>query len=226
MPTVSRREFLARLALGTGALTVPSLIVGACSDVITNPTEKATLDLSSDPGVLNYFYAISQLQSDFWARVQLNRFPGITTAENTAVNLIQSHATQQRNWLQAYQTVGRVTDVLTFDFSSSVDFASRTSTMAAGLTIEDSATQAYAGGLRYLKDSENVLLAAKLGSVAARHSATIRDLNDIAAGGATRTSFAGDDVVSTTGLETARTPSEVIGTLQKYFRTSLSVQNA
>ena len=226
MPAVSRREFLARLGLGTGALTIPSLIISACSDAITNPTAEAALDLSSDSGVLNYFYTISQLQTDFWNRVQLNRFPGITTAENTAVNLIQSHALQQRNWLSVYQTVGRVTDVMTFDFSGSVNFAQRASTMAAGVTIEDSATQAYAGGLRYLNAPDNILLAGKLASIAARHSATLRDLNDIAAGGAPRTSFADDDAVNASGLEIARTPSEVIATLQKYFRTSLSVQNA
>jgi hypothetical protein len=226
MPALSRREFVARLALGGGAFAVPSLLAAACTNDVTDPTKSATLDLSTDAGVLNYFYAISQLQADFWARVNLNRFPGITTAESTAFIFIASHATSQRNWLQVYQTAGRVSDVLTFGFGSAVDFANRASTMTAALAIEDSATQAYAGAVKYLQNPENIVLASKLASVAARHSATLRDFNDIAAGGNTRTSFAGDDVVSPTGLEAAQNPTEVIATLSRFFLTTLSVSNA
>jgi len=225
MPPISRREFVTRIAVGSGALALPSFIISACTDVIANPTESATFDFSTDPGVLNYFYAITQLQADFWARATANRFPGITTAENTAFAVISSQATNQRNWLQVYQTFGRVSDVLTFDFST-VDFTNRATSMGTALTIEDSASRAYAGGLKYLTNPDNVVLAAKLASVAARHSATLRDLSDLFAGGATRASFAGDDVVGTTGLEAAASPAEVIGTISKYFRTSLSVKSA
>jgi hypothetical protein len=225
MPAMSRREFVTRITLGSGALAVPSFVISACTDVNANPTESATLDFSSDAGVLNYFYAITQLQADFWARAVANRFPGITTAENTAFSVISSHATNQRNWLQLYQTFGRVSDVLTFDFST-VDFTSRATSMGTALTIEDSASRAYAGGLKYLANADNVVLAAKLASVAARHSATLRDFGDLFAGGATRVSFAGDDIVGATGLEATGSPEEIIGTISKYFRTSLSVKNA
>lgn len=225
--TLSRRDFLTRVALGGGAFAIPSLLASACNDnAIVDPTEAATLDFSSDAGVLNYFYAISQLQADFWPRVNANRFPGITTAETSAFASLASHATSQRNWLQLYQTKGRVTDVLTFAFGDSVDFANRTSAMGAGITIEDAASQAYAGGARYLKEAANVILAAKLTSIAARHSATLRDLNDLFAGGNTRTTFAADDLVGANGLEPAQTPSAVIATLSKYFKTTLSVSNA
>jgi len=227
MTTLSRRDFVARVALSSGALALPSLFAYACNgDALIDPTESASLDLSTDAGVLNYFYAISQLQSDFWTRVGLNRYPGITTAETSAFASLASHAASQRNWLQTFQTVGRLTDVLTFSFGNSVDFGSRTATMAAGLTIEDSATQAYAGGVSYLSDPANIILASKLASIAARHSATLRDLNDIAAGGATRTSFAGDDIVSATGLELAAKPPDVIAALSKFYKTTITVRSA
>ena len=227
MTTLSRRDFVARVALSSGALVLPSLFTNACNgDALIDPTESASLDLSTDAGVLNYFYAISQLQVDFWTRVNLNRFPGITTAESSAFSSLASHATSQRNWLQVYQTVGRLTDVLTFSFGDSVDFGSRVATMTAALTIEDSATQAYAGGVSYLSNPANIVLASKLASVAARHSATLRDLSDIAAGGATRTSFAGDDIVSATGLEVAAKPADVMATLSKFYKTTITVRSA
>lgn len=227
MTTLSRRDFIARVALGSGALVLPSLFANACNgDALVDPSTSASLDLSTDAGVLNYFYAISQLQADFWTRVGLNRYPGITPAESSAFSSLGSHATSQRNWLQTYQTVGRLTDVLTFSFGNAVDFGSRTATMAAGLTIEDSATQAYAGGISYLSDPANIVLASKIASIAARHSATLRDLNDIAAGGNTRTSFAGDDIVGATGLEVAAKPADIIATLSKFYKTTISVRSA
>ncbi|HVD59508.1 MAG TPA: ferritin-like domain-containing protein [Gemmatimonadaceae bacterium] len=225
MPSISRRDFLTRVAVGGTALALPQFLVSACSDVIGNPTESATLDLSTDPGVLNYFYAISQLQSDFWTRAQLNRFPGITTAESTAMVFLFTHTTNQRNWLQTYQTFGRVTDVLTFDFSN-VDFTNRSTSFGTGIVIQDAASAAYAGGIKYLTSADNIVLASKLASIAARHSAMVRDFGDLFAGGSTRASFAGDDIIGPTGLEPAASPTDVIATLQKYFKTTLSVRGA
>jgi hypothetical protein len=221
---ITRRDFLVR-SLAGGALALPFIAQLACTDNVTDPTEQAVLDLSTDAGVMNYFYAITQLQSDFWTRVSANRFPGITTVENSAFAAIGSHATSQRNWLSAFQTSGRISDVILFSFADTVDFSSRASTMSAALAIEDGASQAYTGGVGYLKSDANILLAAKLASIAARHSATLRDLNDLAAGGASRTSFGGDDIVGSTGLEIVKTPSEVVGSLQKYMKTTLNVQN-
>lgn len=216
-----------RVALSSGAVALPTLFVNACNgDTLVDPTESASLDLSTDPGVLNYFYAISQLQSDFWGRVNINRWPGILTTESSVVSSLSSHATSQRNWLQQFQTVGRVSDVLTFSFGDSVDFASRSATMGAGLTIEDAATQAYAGGVSYLSSPANIVLASKLASIAARHSASLRDLNDLATGGNTRTSFAGDDIVSATGLEVAAKPADIIATLSKFYKTTINVRSA
>jgi hypothetical protein len=227
MPILSRRDFVARVALSGGALAVPSLIASGCNeDTIADPTQSATLNFSSDAGVLNYFYAITQLQADFWTRVNLNRFAGILATESSAFSSFQSHATSQRNWLQLYQTNGRVTDAMTFGFASAVDFASRASTMTAGYTIEDSATQAYAGAAKYLQSPAKILLAAKLASIAARHSATIRDLNDLFVNANSRTSFAGDDIVSASGLETAKNPSDIMATLSQYYKTQISVSNA
>jgi hypothetical protein len=222
----TRRGFLARLCASGAALTLPLLAQTSCNDGPVDPTERASIDLSTDAGVLNYFYAIAQLQSDFWTRLGVNRFPGITTAESSAFNAMANHATNHRNWLQAFVTSGRVTDVMTFNFADSVNFAVRASATAAGLTIEDAASQAYAGGIKYLSSSANILLASKMASVAARHSATIRDFIAIAAGGTSRASFAGDDIVGPTGVEIIRTPDEIISTISKFYHTTLTVRNA
>jgi hypothetical protein len=224
-PDHTRRAFLGRLCASGAALTLPFLAQAACNDGPVDPTERASIDLSTDAGVLNYFYAIAQLQSDFWTRLGVNRFPGITTAESTAFNAMASHATNHRNWLQAFQTSGRITDVLTFNFAS-VNFAVRASAMTAGLSIEDAASQAYGGGIKYLSSSANILLASKMASVAARHSATIRDFIDISAGGTSRASFAGDDIVGPTGVEIVKTPDEIIATISKFYHTTLTVRNA
>ena len=70
------------------------------------------------------------------------------------------------------------------------------------------------------------LLASKLASISARHSAMLRDFSDLYAGGNTRAAFAGDDIIGATGLEPAPGPADVIATLQKYFKTTLSVSGA
>lgn len=222
---ITRRDFVVR-SLAGGVLAVPLIAQIGCSDNVVDPTASAVLDLSTDAGVLNYFYAITQLQADFWNRLSTNRYPGITTAENSAIVAIMTHATNQRNWLTAYQTSGRISDVIVFSFGETVNFATRSSVFSAALAIEDGASQAYTGGAAYLKSEANILLASKLGSIAARHSATIRDLNDIAAGGASRTSFGGDDIVGTTGLEAVKSPNEIIASLQKFMKTTLTVRNA
>ncbi len=63
------------------------------------------------------------------------------------------------------------------------------------------------------------MLAGKIVSVEARHAAYIRDL--IAPG-----SFAADDVVNSgTGLDTSRSPAQVLDIAKTYLKTKISASN-
>ena len=65
----TRRGFLRALGMGSGIVLLPSLFA-ACDDDPTGPRGDAVvLDLSDDFGILNYAYALEQLEAAFYVAV-------------------------------------------------------------------------------------------------------------------------------------------------------------
>jgi ferritin-like metal-binding protein YciE len=223
----NRRDFLRLLAIGGAGIFLPTIIT-ACSSDTTGPSTPVAVDLSTDAGILNYAYALEQLESEFYRRVIASRFIGMTALELSALAIINAHETQHRQFLQSVVT-NRINDSLAFDFSS-INFSDRASVMTAAQTFEDLGVAAYNGIAGKLTDGDKLLIAGKIVSVEARHAATIRQLNDIASGAAASTSntgFAGDDVVNpTSGLDVASAPPDVLAAAGKYFRTPFTARGA
>lgn len=221
--------FLDRLARTTGrrrflqwsGLTLAVAAVG-CSDDNGGPNPPAGVDLGTgDTGVLNYAYALEQLEAAFYTQVLAGAyFSGAPANEKEILTDIKNHEVIHRDFLRAALGAGAIADLeVTF---ASVNMSDRTSVLSAAKTFEDLGVSAYNGAGQLLSDPANLLTAGKIVSVEARHAAAIRDLlvpKSNASG-----SFAGDDIVDPTiGLEIPeRTPTQVLTAADTYIVTTIN----
>lgn len=220
--STDRRGFL-RWA---GAATAGVALV-ACSDATApsavagpSPTPKDVasnggIDLGrGDIGILNYAFALEQLESAFYAQVMNTPYSGMTTAERGILSDIRNHEKiHAKFYSEALATSG--IPFLALDFSS-IDFTSRASVLTTAKAFEDTGVSAYNGAGQLLTNAAYLLAAGKIVSVEARHAAAIRDLLQPRTG-----YFAGDDVIDAQGLDLVRTPAEVLTIVAPYFKTPI-----
>lgn len=208
---VDRRNFL-KLAGGTIAL----LGMAACSDdATTGPGAGVTLT-NDDFGVLNYAYALEQLEAAFYVRVTSSFYSGATNEEKDILTDIRNHEVAHRDFFKQALGTKAIAD-LTVDFSA-INFTSRDSVLGAAKTFEDLGVSAYNGAGKILVSADFLLIAGKIVSVEARHAAIIRDL--LMPNTAT---FAGDDVVDpATGLDVSKSPVQVLGAADAYVTTTIT----
>ncbi len=212
---VGRRLFLryASAAAAGGA------ILASCKGE-DNPTTIApitSVDLGKDDiGILNYAYALEQLEAAFYTQVITMPYANMPDAEKTLLTDIRNHEIIHREFFKAALGANAIAG-LTPDFSS-INFTDRASVLGAAKAFEDLGVSAYNGAGPLIKDVNYLALAGKIVSVEARHAAAIRDLLN-----AKSADFAGDDVVTpTTGLDKADKPSVVLPTAQKYVKNTIS----
>ena len=217
----NRRNFLKVSGL---ALAGSGLLLACDNDddnTVTPPP--GTFDLGGgDLGVLNYAYALEQLEAAFYTRVVENMYSGAAQVEVTLMQDLYNHEVNHREFfktaLNANFSADKVLpEELEFDFSS-IDFSDRDSVLATAQLLEDTGVKAYNGAGRTIETGAYLVIAGKIVSVEARHAAAIRsirggEMNDF-------TLFAGDDAVDpTTGLDGALKPSEVIAAAGGFFVT-------
>lgn len=213
-PQQSRRKFL--FSAGMAGLLVTGL--SGCQKLWDqfphdgHGTPK-TVDLGSgDTGILNYAYALEQLEAAFYTRVCLIGYNGGTALESKYLRDIRDHEIAHREFFK--NALGsKAIPELEVDFSS-IDFASRDSVLGTAKAFEDLGVSAYNGAGSLIVNGDYLLLAGKIVSVEARHAAYIRNL--IARG-----SFADSTVVDTNGLDKSRKPAEVLSIAGKYFKTKI-----
>jgi len=203
-------------------MLLPAVITG-CGDSLTDPTASPPIDFGSDKGVLNYLYALNQLQTDFYYRAVGTPFPGITAVEFTSLSDIRNQENAKRRYFFREAIVGgRISDVLRFNFDG-IDFSNRASVMSTARLLENQSVAALNGAARLLSDPASRLVVAKIASVEARHAATISDLIFLSTTGGDATAFAGDDVVDpSTGADRATEPRDVLANVERFFRTPLA----
>lgn len=156
-----------------------------------------------DIGILNYAYALEQLEAAFYLMVVASPYNGISSEEMVIMEDLRNHEVAHRDFLKAALGKNAIID-LTFDFSS-VDFSSRDSVLATAKVFEDLGVAAYNGAGQLLESPEYLLIAGKIVSVEARHAAAIRSIFD-----SNPKSFAGDDVIDENGLDRAFAPQVVL----------------
>lgn len=226
--STGRRNFLRIAALGGAGVALPA-ILAACSDEYTTGvpgtgnTPGVTLDFSTDVGVLNYAYALEQLEADFYTKVVATPYTGMSADEMTLLTAIRDHETIHRDFFAAAIPAASKIPSLTTTYTGSakVDFTSRTSVLATAQTFEDLGVAAYNGAGQILKSTAYLGLAGKIVSVEARHAAAIRDVIANNAG----TSFAGDDVIDASGLDRAFSPAKVLAAAQPFIVQTITPQN-
>ena len=174
---------------------------------IVNSTTAAVVAVfgSGDVGILNYAYALEQLEAAFYTAVLAGGYYD-TAAENEKQILadLQQHEVNHREFFRAaIPAEARIPD-LSVDFSV-VDFSRRESVLGTAKVFEDLGVSAYNGAGQFIQSADYLLLAGKIVSVEARHASAIRDLLNPKSA-----DFAGDDLIGPTGLEITRSFADVL----------------
>ena len=189
------------------------------SNVVDSMGGTALVNLGSgDAGILNYAYALEQLEAAFYTQVIGNFYSGATDAEKRILEDIQQHEVAHRDFFKAaIATVAEPIPGLMVDFSS-VDFTSRESVLATAKVFENLGVAAYNGAGKLLETPEYLVVAGKIVSVEARHAAVISNLID-----PMTTAFT--DVVDDKGLDRAFMPSEVLAAADPFILTRIDASN-
>lgn len=208
---VSRRKFLgyAGIASGLGLVT----FAAACK----KSKDDDGINLGSgDTGVLNYAYALEQLEAAFYTQVAANAsFTSIFNADEQALlKDIRDHEIAHREFFKAALSSSAIIS-LEVDFSS-INFGNRTSVLATAKAFEDLGVSAYNGAGNLITNGDYLVLAGKIVSVEARHAAYIRDL--ISNG-----TFA--DSTDSNGMDVAMAPKDVVATANVYLKTKVSARS-
>lgn len=209
--SLSRRKFLGYIGATSAILAT---VGSACKK---NDVDDSGVNLGSgDIGVLNYAYALEQIEAAFYTKVAQSPYSGISAAENSYLTDIRDHEVAHREFFKAALGTSAIGTLdLTF---ASVDFGSRDSVLATAKTFEDLGVSAYNGAGKLLVTPDYLVLAGKIVSVEARHAALIRDL--ISNG-----SFANSEVINASGLDVVRSPAEVLAAASPFVLTKLNASN-
>ena len=234
-------EFLARLSRPTGrrqflqwaGVTVAVTAVG-CSDQrksVLGPVgvDEVHLTPPEDPGtvvnlgmgdfaVLNYAFALEQLEADFYTQVVAGAYFQNTASdlERNVLNDLRAHEVIHREYLyQVLDANDANIPGLRFDYPG-VDFGDRMSVLQTAMAFEDLGVSAYNGAAQLLQTGAFVGVAGKIVSVEARHAACIRDLLQPMSA-----FFAGDDIINSQALDVVRVPAMVLPIAGQFIDTPL-----
>lgn len=198
-------------------MTSSILILGsACKKDDDNNSNDGVNLGSGDVGILNYAYALEQLEAAFYTQVISSPYTGITAAETAYLTDIRDHEIIHREFFKAAIGTAAIQN-LEVDFSS-INFSQRDSVLATAKAFEDLGVSAYNGAGQLIQSADYLLLAGKIVSVEARHAALIRDL--ISNG-----SFADSSVIDASGLDVQRTPDAVLAIAGTYIKTKINASN-
>ncbi|AYN66641.1 ferritin-like domain-containing protein [Euzebyella marina] len=220
--STNRRRFLKLGGLGV----VGAGLLVACSDddngmgMMPDPDPEPDPDPDPDKifdlgegdlGVLNYAYALEQLEADFYTKVVNSFYGNISDEERQVLTDLYYHEVNHRDFFKAAITAAvdgntdLVLPTLEFDYGN-LDFGNREQVLTTASVLEDTGVAAYNGAGRLIADPNYLLIAGKIVSVEARHASAIRTL--LNPGSA---DFAGDDyVTASNGLSAALDPSAIL----------------
>lgn len=178
--------------------------------------QSGAVDLGGgDVGVLNYAYALEQLEAAFYTQVVATPYRGMSGYERSIMRDLRDHEIAHRSFFAKALGRNRIPD-LQPNFTA-VNFADRRSVVTTASTFEDLGVSAYNGGGAAIKNPAYLAAAGSIVSVEARHAAILRDLISPLS-----SNFAGGDVVDWSGLDVARPPSAVLGMAAPFIATPIS----
>ena len=204
---IKRRSFFMYAGATAGAT---ALVLAGCSKDDTTPTSTAVSLGSGDVGVLNYAYALEQLEAAFYAQVVKTPAADFMPNELSYFQEVAKHEAIHRDFFKAAinrDAPGKIIQDLTPIFTA-IDFTKRASVLGTAQTFEDLGVSAYNGAGKLIKTAAYLVLAGQIVSVEARHASIIRDF--VALG-----TFS--DTADANGLDQARTPLEVLTLAQPFI---------
>ncbi|NDK55560.1 ferritin-like domain-containing protein [Pontibacter sp. BT213] len=212
---MERRMFM-RYAGATAALTTLLFATTSCDeDGDDMPMDPTAVDLGKgDTGILNYAYALEQLEAAFYAEVVAKSLGLFSQTEQQIMQDIKGHEGIHRDFLKAALGTSAIRD-LEVNFSS-INFNDKNSILTTARTFEDLGVAAYNGAGKLLENAGFLTLAGKIVSVEARHAAVIRDL--ISNG-----TFS--DSANNQGLDPAMMPADVLAAAAPFIKTKISANN-
>ena len=212
LAAVPRRTFLRYSGAG---IALTGLLLAGCDDNETVPDPDIPVTSVSvgtgDFGVLNYAYALEQLEYAFYAAVVGGAyFASASAAEKAIFQDLRDHELAHRDFFKTVLSTNAIKE-LTPDFSA-INFGDRNSVITNAKAFEDLGVHAYNGAGPLLLSDQYLTLAGKIVSVEARHAALIRELVQA-------DTFVANDVVDlSTGLERSKTPAEVVAIANTFLQ--------
>jgi hypothetical protein len=214
-PVQGRRAFLRWSGVAAAAavafgVDVPGLKLGEAF------AQSRAVDLGGgDLGVLNYAYALEQLEAAFYTQVIASPYAGMTAYERALLTDIRNHEISHRAFFKKALGANRIPD-LAVNFSA-VNFGDRMSVLKTAMTFEDLGVSAYNGGGAAIRTPAYLAAAGSIVSVEARHAATVRDMLR-----PFTEYFAGDDVISRGGVDVSNPPSAVLRAAGPFIATPVT----
>jgi hypothetical protein len=212
---MARRSFLRYAGAGVAGMGLLATAASCHKDHDVNPNPGFTDVGSGDIGILNYAYALEQLEAAFYTQVVATPYNGIPAIELTYLTEIRDHEVAHREFFKA-ALGSKAIKALTPDFSS-INFKSRASVLGAAKAFEDLGVTAYDGVGYLIQTPAYLSIAGGIVSVEARHAALIANLLNV--------SFVGSDQVDANGLNISNKPSVVLKTANTYLKTKVSAVN-
>lgn len=220
---MQRRQFLQYA--GASALAIG--IIGCKKDTsaefeapYTNTDN--TIDFKDDTGLLNYIYALEQLEAAFYVKATASLPASFTPTQVLFFNDIKLHEIAHREFFKRVLGTAAISS-LDIDFAT-INFTDASAVLAAAKTFEDLGVAAYNDALTKCKNDYNLIILSQVATVEARHAAYVRsqidalsfaDFNEMASLGA--------DV--TNALDATLAPGKVLEQASKFIKTKLNIIN-
>ncbi|MBC3538407.1 ferritin-like domain-containing protein [Rufibacter sediminis] len=227
---LNRRSFLQYTGAGVAA---SALLLAGCDDdddMGGNNMPGAVNLGSGDVGILNYAYALEQLEAAFYtAVVALPNFSTLFTSavERQVLTDIRNHEVAHREFFKAAITstaANQIIPSLTPVLPPSA-LASRASILATAKTFEDLGVAAYNGAGKLLTSATFLGIAGKIVSVEARHAAEIRDMIENGTFASGSAGITTGNIVDANGLDVALTPAQVLAAAQPFIKETINASN-
>lgn len=211
----SRQEHSRRTILKWSAGAAGILV---CGSMLPNfgisPALAADLG-KGDVAILNYAYALEQLEAAFYTKVTDHPFKGATQQETETFAEIRDHERAHVDFFK--KALGdHAIPVIEVDFSK-VDFDRRSSVLGAADAFENLGVAAFNGAGPLLVNADYLAAAGTIVSVEARHAAMISALLH-----GPSSASAGKGHVSSKGLDSTMPPSKVLVQAKPFIRTPLT----
>jgi hypothetical protein len=211
----SEQRYPRRTILRWGAGAASIVICGSVLPNFGIDTALAADLGDGDVAILNYAYALEQLEAAFYTKVTDHPFKGITQHETETFGEIRDHERAHREFFKEALGDHAIPEI-EVDFSK-VDFDRRSSVLNTADVFENLGVAAFNGAGPLLVSTDYLAAAGTIVSVEARHAAMISTLLH-----GPSSASAGKGHVSSKGLDLTMPPKSVLAQAMPFIRTPLT----